>query len=104
MLKRKFMLPILAVIVGIAASAFTSTGNSYNTDSQAPSYYWFDPGVTTYHDQNTVLNEQDITGCKQTEQLCENGYTQDQLNDPNDPSQGVRSDQINSPASQIFKN
>lgn len=104
MFKRKLMLPILAAIAGVAASAFTTDNNSYNANSKATSYYWFDPSVTTYHDQNTKLNEQNITGCDQNEQLCEKGYTQDQLNNPNDPSQGVKSDQINSPASQIFKN
>jgi hypothetical protein len=102
--KSKFMLPILAVIVGVAASAFTAANSSYNANSKDASYYWFDPSVTTYHDQNTTANEQTATGCTGSiSPVCENGYTQSQLNNPNDPSQGVQTSQKSSPASQIYK-
>lgn len=86
------MLPILAVIVGVAASAFTTSKNSYHINSKDPSYYWFNPSNTTYHDLNTITSEEGITGCgEQPTPVCENGFTQAQLNNPNNPSQGVKS-------------
>lgn len=85
------MLPILAVIAGVTASAFTTAKSSYNANSQDPSYYWFNPGNTVYHDLNTLSNEEAITGCGQLPNpVCENGFTQAQLNNPNNPSQGVK--------------
>lgn len=100
--KLKLILPILAVIVGVAASAFTTDRSSYNTNSKAPSYYWFNTS-NVYQDLNTHDNEATLTGCTGTSPICERGYTQSQLNNPNNPSQGVKSSQIGSPASQIFE-
>jgi hypothetical protein len=98
--KFKLMLPVLAVIAGVAASAFTVANTSYNANSKDLSYYWFNPSNTTYHDLNTVSNEESITGCiQQMTPICENGFTQTQLNNPNDPSQGVKSGAT--PATQI---
>lgn len=89
--KSKIMLPILAAMVGVAASAFTAANSSYHANSKDPSYYWFDPSNTTYNDLNTVSGEESITGCQTpVAPDCEHGFTQSQLNDPNDPTQGVK--------------
>jgi hypothetical protein len=104
MLKKSMMLPVLAVIVGAAASAFTVVNTNSQSQGNDPSYYWFDPSAQVYHDQATVADEISITGCTSTApQPCENGYTQDQLNNPNNPSQGVKADQQGSPAEQLRK-
>ena len=99
--KSKLMLPILAVIAGVAASAFTAANSSYNANSRDASYYWFNTSGA-YQDLNTTTNEKDITGCQETSSLCESGYSQDQLVNPNDPSQGVKQGQT--PKDQIFRN
>ncbi|TAM95923.1 MAG: hypothetical protein EPN39_14220 [Chitinophagaceae bacterium] len=95
------MLPILAVIAGVAASAFTTANSSYKTNSNAAAYYWFDPSNLTYNDLNTVSGEESITGCQSSVTSdCEHGFTQDQLVNPNDPSQGVKSGA--QPAAKIY--
>lgn len=102
MLKYKLMLPILAVIAGVAASAFTTARSSYNANSKDSSYYWFDPNNSTYVDLNTISGEESNTGCISpvTTQDCEHGFTQNQLVNPNDPSQGVKSGE--QPAQKIY--
>lgn len=93
------MLPILAVIVGVAASAFTVSTKTNNLSGKDPSFYWFNTSKA-YQDLNTTVGEQNATGCDGTVTLCENGYTSNQLIDPSDPSLGVKSGQT--PASRIY--
>lgn len=49
MSKHKLMLPILAAIVGVAASAFTVVSKNTNEHSKAETTYWFEmaPDGTT---------------------------------------------------------
>lgn len=91
-------LPALALVLAtFSAFAFTSTSHR---SSKLPSYYWFNTS-TVYHDLKTKADEQNITNCKVAANLCENGYNQNQLVNPSDPSQGVKAGQM--PAVQIFK-
>ena len=92
MKKRIITLPALALVLAVfSAFAFkpTSTGNS----NKLPSYYWFNTS-NVYHDLQTKADEQNITNCKVTAVLCENAYNQNQLVNPNDPSQGVKTGQM----------
>ncbi len=93
------MLPILAVIVGVAASAFTVSTKTNNLSGKDPSFYWFNTS-NIYQDLNTTAGEKNVTGCTGSTTLCENGYISSQLINPSDPSQGVKSGQT--PASVIY--
>lgn len=53
MVKSKLMLPILAVIVGVAASAFTAKSNNTN---KSTGNYWY-----TFNGTQTVAGRQDKT-------------------------------------------
>lgn len=100
MRKNNLMLPILAVIVGIAASAFTTANSSYQSTSKADSYYWFNTSGA-YQGQATKSNQISATGCDGSLDLCENGYTSSQLVNPSNPQQGVQ--QGATPKEQIFE-
>ncbi len=100
------MLPILAVIAGVAASAFTIQ-NRVTTNPvhsvKATTYYWF---VTPYNGANyqglqTKPDEITATGCDGSITECQKGFAQNQLVN-GDPSQGVISSQQSKPASEIF--
>ncbi|TAN13801.1 MAG: hypothetical protein EPN37_12950 [Chitinophagaceae bacterium] len=89
MKRNKLMLPILAVIVGVAASAFTvrpETVSSKNLTTE----YWFSnfPGPLQYDGIQTKSSEESITGCTDVTTTCARGYVSSQLKDPNNPAAG----------------
>ncbi len=98
MKKRLSWLPVVALIFGVS-SAFTSKIINTENKGKADSYYWFNTS-STYQDLKTIAGEKSRTGCTGSLLTCENGYTQDQLVNPADPSQGVKTGQM--PAVQIF--
>lgn len=105
MFKKSIMLPVLAVIAGAAASAFTTVNSSYKTNTSDPTYYWY---TTPYSGSDfqavaTHDDEESITGCDVTQVECQKGFTQDQLVN-GDPLQGVQQSQQSTPASEIYKN
>jgi hypothetical protein len=107
MLKHKLVLPILAVIVGVAASAFTvqKSGINHPESVKATSYYWFVAPYngSEYQGLQTESNEVSATGCDgQVAPECQRGFTQNQLVN-GDPTQGVISSQKNSPANKIYE-
>lgn len=110
MRKINFSLTALAFLLAVAgAFAFKPASLA---PSASPAYeeslYWYNT-ANTYVDQNikgdqfTPGSEVAITGCHYSNSICEKGYRQDQLNNPSDPSQGVKTTQLNSPAETIFK-
>ena len=99
-MKRKLSwLPIVALLFG-SLSAFTFKTTSNESKSRLTNYYWFNTSGV-FHDKKTMPDEQGITGCSLTNTLCENGYIQSQLVDPNNPSSGVKPGEL--PSSQIFR-
>jgi hypothetical protein len=105
MLKKSMMLPVLAVIVGAAASAFTVVNNGYPEKTSDPTYYWYTTpyNVAEFQGLATETDQESITGCNKADpNECQKGFTQDQLVN-GDPSQGVQASQQNSPADEILK-
>lgn len=100
-MKNSLKLGLIALIIGVAASAFTTVNSTYKTANKAEELYWFDPSVSTYHDQNTEADERTATGCSAAGADCEKGFTSDQLKNPANPSQGVKSSEQSQPAATI---
>lgn len=88
----KITLMAVAVTLGVIGSVATFAA-SHKTATGA-GLYWFTT-ANSYIDQNTVSDEQSASGCDGSAALCEKGYTQSQLNNPADPSQGVKTSQLN---------
>ena len=81
-------LPFLALVAGIALSAFTVHSSSF-ASKKDPSLFWFTvqtqssltPGSYDGNGQLIEADEKTITGCDNTVMThCRYGYTPDQLN------------------------
>ncbi len=80
MKKFRFALPAFALILAVAASAFTTHHKQAPT---ATGLYWFSVlGSPHYDGQVSKEEEMDLTGCQnETQELCARGYTEEQLVD-----------------------
>ncbi|HEX7905837.1 MAG TPA: hypothetical protein VF487_18325 [Chitinophagaceae bacterium] len=102
-------------LVLIAGSVFAATGfkgssapaslkeNIYFSDT----LFWYNPASTPMSFDAYLVKDDEVTltSCPNYGIYeCRRGYTRDQLNDPTDPSKGVKSSQIGSPADIIPKN
>ncbi len=92
MKKNRVSLAAVAAIVFALSSAFVTRIKADEAAKQSPSYYWFTP-AGVYEALNTTTAEQSRTGCTFAASVCENAYTSSQLNNPSQPSQGVKSGQ-----------
>ena len=95
MKKAKLALPFMALAIAVALSAFTAPPEP--KQSSTTMLHWFtDPNVgSSFQGSNTKADEEAATLCDSNKELCEIGYTSQQLVDPDDPSQGVDPAQIN---------
>ncbi len=100
---RLSVLALLAMVLAMS-SAFTSKMTAETAAKRDPSFYWFTGAGATYHTQNTTAAESSLTGCQYSLAVCEQAYTSAQLNNPAQPSMGVKSSQVNSPQAIIRKN
>ncbi|MBE8721568.1 hypothetical protein [Sphingobacterium pedocola] len=95
-------------IIGTAATvsvhALTSDAIEENkiTVTVQDELHWFDPSMTNFLGSNTADNQEaESDGCVQNEAGCQRGYSTEQLNDENNPEAGVKSEEIDSPASTL---
>lgn len=93
MKKIRINLMMVAAIVGVMGAVVTKVQTVKASGDTA--YYWFDETSGDYQDLRIHSAEVSATGCNSTGPLCARGYNQDQLNDPNDPTEGVKENQIN---------
>lgn len=85
--KSKLMLPILAVIVGVAASAFTTTRPNSKATNLSDTWYQYDgPAQQTIPDRETASNYIKLSGtplCSGANNECAVELNQDFGNTPN---------------------
>ena len=87
---------VLAVAVFVAASAFTDSKGSVSQKSDSvkavdPVLYWFDASGNYTFRQNTQPDEIIPSGCPdEGSVVCERGYSQGDLLDPEHPEDGLK--------------
>jgi hypothetical protein len=89
---KKYLLGMIAVVVAIGFSAFTSVRPiASKTDSvKQTSFYWF--AGSAYDGFKTKSAEMTASGCNDVvTPICRNGYNADDLVDPAHPELGVKS-------------
>lgn len=94
----KWTLSVFTLVAGLGfVLAFAPKENGPDlpaeTDLASSTLYWFTPDLGSYMGQNTIVDEQNETGCTGGGDLCEKGFRVDQLVNPSNPSQGVKSGQ-----------
>lgn len=98
MKKLKLSLASVAFVLGItAAFAFKPA----ETQSSGNVLHWFTPGGNSYVGDNTLEDEKNATGCRMDADGCEAAYDGTQLNNPNDPGEGVKDSERDNPIAQI---
>ena len=101
----------LAVIAStvLLASAFTSTNRPVPSRSSVvwdDTLFWFQPSGASLSYDAYLLREDEVdhSDCPDEGSVeCRKGYGRDQLNNPANPSLGVKSTQINNPQDIIYK-
>lgn len=87
MKRNKLMLPVLAVIVGVAASAFTTTRPNSKATNLSDTWYQYDgPAQQTIQDRETASNYIKISAdplCNTSNNECAVELNQDFGNTPN---------------------
>ena len=104
MKKSRISVMALLVMLFAAGSAFKAKTDMDARSAKEVSYYWFKTGTTTtYQGFRTQSSEQPMSGCSGTGHDCEKGYDQNQLINPAQPSQGVKSTEVSNQKSLIVK-
>lgn len=102
MKKSRFSVVALAAILFAAGSAFTGKIIRDTKSAKETSFYWFKAGV--YQRLATKTAEQPMSGCSGSGNNCELAYDASQLNNPSQPSQGVKTTQTSNNRDVIPKN
>lgn len=103
------LLPTLIACTVLLASTSKNANRvpgKTGTVSVTDPMHWFQKnGATlTYDDYLTREDEVDLSGCPDDGSIeCRRAYRTDQLNDPANPSLGVKPAQVNSPQDIIYK-
>ena len=97
---KKQVLFIAAVLISVGGAIATKATN--HKASTGTSLYWFDPSGTTY-DQQTDRDQEILdSGCPDESSVdCMRGYSASQLNNQLDPSQGVKTTEVENPVDRI---
>lgn len=91
----KITLPIAALVLGVAFSAFTQKAEEKSSAPQETLYWFSSPyNGSNYEGMATKPDEASATGCNASGPECERGFRQNQLVN-GDPAQGVISTQKN---------
>jgi|SRR5690606_23604311 len=89
---KKYLLGLVAVVIAVGLSAFTSAEKQTKTSDNFTSYYWFDL-VGIYTGFKTKPAEMVASTCQDNSvDLCRNGYIADDLLDPAHPEFGLNQD------------
>ncbi|OCA76381.1 hypothetical protein BBI01_06725 [Chryseobacterium artocarpi] len=96
------------VIAGGTFSAFAFSANKDNKSeiSKQTTLHWYQPtgSTPTFIRSNTIANEETASGCIQDLQGCERGYSSSQLNNPANPSSGVKPSEVANPIETLGPN
>jgi len=99
----KSLKTVVATIL-IAGGAFTAFAFSANKDnkseiSKQTTLHWYQPSGSnpSFIRSNTIPNEETASGCEQDNTGCERGYSSSQLNNPANPSLGVKPSEVGNP-------
>lgn len=97
MKKIKISMVAAAFIIGIGGAVATNATTHKATTGT--NLYWFDPSGTTYDQFTDKTSEMQSTGCPDQSLTieCVRGYSSSQLKNPADPSQGVKTTDVDSP-------
>lgn len=93
------------VIAGGTFSAFAFSADKDNKSEIAKqtTLHWFDQNPTPgYIMSNTIPNEETASdGCEYPLKGCERGYSSSQLNNPANPSSGVKPSEVGNPTATL---
>lgn len=97
----RITLGVAAIAIGsFAAFSFAPTSNENKAEiSKQTTLHWYQPSGSnpSFIRSNTIPNEETASGCEQDNTGCERGYTSSQLNNPANPSLGVKPSEVGNP-------